>query len=208
MTLQTSADRQTFNGSGGTGPFTFNFRFFQNSDIMVIRVTGGVATSMVETIDYTLTGAGSYSGGSITLVNALQSGETMTVARIMDIIQPTSIRNQSAYFPSLHEDTFDRLTMLIQQVNDVAQSVRLTVAPTAAGAVPVIEADASLSDVTIDINGLSFVIVSKKDATANKVIISDSSGKTVEGLTQYRDGLQGMNETVFLVLMGTDWKVI
>lgn len=124
MTVQTAVNRMTFNGSGTTGPFTFNFRFFTNSDIQVSKVsTSGVVTHLQETIDYTLTGAGAYAGGAITLNVALAVGETLTVTRSTAPLQLTSIRNLGAFFPSIHEDAFDRLTMMIQDIESLLSTI-------------------------------------------------------------------------------------
>ncbi len=35
--------------------------------------------------------------------------------RVLDVVQDTDLRNQGKFFPEVHEDAFDYLTMLIQQ---------------------------------------------------------------------------------------------
>lgn len=214
MTVQTNTNKAIFYGTGGTGPYTFNFRFFQNSDIVVKRTdTARIATTLVEGVDYTLTGATTYTGGVINLTTALSGGppaDILTVLREIDLVQPTSIRNQSAYFPSIIEDEFDRLLMQIQQVNELASTIGVTVSSAATNTIPLVSANVSGGDTTIDIKGMTAVMVSKDDATSNKLHIIDSSGATIEHLSEYRDGLQGMDETVFLVLNSTktNWKKV
>lgn len=122
MTVATSVNRAQFLGSGSAGPFTFNMRFFANTEITVIHVDeDDVETVLTEGIGYTLTGAGALNGGSVTLATALASGEALTVARTIELVQPTSIRNQGAFFPEIHEDTFDRLVMMMQQISGMAE---------------------------------------------------------------------------------------
>jgi len=116
MAVATTANKSQFNGSGTTGPFTFNFRFYNNSEISVVKTSIlGVDTTLTETTHYTLTGANSYSGGSVTLLTALAVDERLTVYRTIPATQPTDFRNQGAFFAEVHEDSFDRLTMIVQQ---------------------------------------------------------------------------------------------
>jgi hypothetical protein len=120
MTVSTTATKATFNGSWSTGPFTFSFRFFANSEIAVIKTSvAGVDTTLTETTHYTLTGATSYTGGSITLGTALASGETLTVVRTLPFTQEIDLRNQGAFFAETIEEGFDRVTMLVQQLDEI-----------------------------------------------------------------------------------------
>jgi len=58
---------------------------------------------------------------------------------------------------------------------------------------------------TINLNGLSAVVATKNDDVATAVIVSDSSGKLIDGLSQYE--IFGYNDTVFFLLneAGTAW---
>lgn len=129
MSLSTTVNKAQFNGSGTSGPFTFNFRFLANSHITVIKTnSAGADTTLTETTDYTLTGVGSYAGGSVTLVAALASGEKLTIVRSVPLTQPTDLRNQGAFFAEVHEDAFDRLCMQVQQVGEsIDRAVRVPI---------------------------------------------------------------------------------
>lgn len=121
MTVTTTADRQYFAGDGNNPVFPFDFRFFDNSQIYVYLIANdGTITGKTLNVDYTLTGAMSPNGGQVTFNTPPPLGiapyqNNVLVQRIVSATQPTSIRNQGAFFPAIHEDTFDRLTMLIQQ---------------------------------------------------------------------------------------------
>ena len=140
MTVETNVSKAQFNGSGSVGPFTFDFRFFQNSDICAIKASStGVEMILTEGVDYTLSGAGSYAGGSLTLDSALAAGESLVVIRTLDLTQPTSFRNQGAFYPETHEDALDRLLMLVQQLSEstgrtlklpISTSLSLSLLPT------------------------------------------------------------------------------
>ena len=115
MSVATTDNRKIFLGSGTTGPFTFDFRFYNNTDIKIVKTVAGVDTALAETTDYTLTGAGSYSGGSVTLSIALNTGEQITIYRQLPLTQDVDLRNQGAFFAETHEDVFDKVTMILQQ---------------------------------------------------------------------------------------------
>lgn len=116
MTVQTSDNSITFIGNGISTVFPFNFRFFLDGDLTVTEIEAdGTPVSRILDYNYTVQGAGSQNGGSITTSLPLPSGNRLTVLRVMPMTQLVDIRNQGAFFPEVHEDAFDRLTMLIQQ---------------------------------------------------------------------------------------------
>lgn len=116
MTIENTSFSVTFNGTGSTGPFDFTFKFFVNSDILVNKTVGGVVSLLALGTDYTLTGAGADTGGSVTLVSVLNTGETLTISRYVPLVQETKFSNYGAFFSKAHEDAFDRVTMQIQQL--------------------------------------------------------------------------------------------
>ena len=116
MTVTTTLDRQYFPGDGSNKNFPFNFKFFDNSQIFVYLIdASGTATGKILNVDYTLSGALSPVGGMVVMAVAPPVGYQVLVRRILSVTQPTSIRNQGAFFPAIHEDVFDRLTMICQQ---------------------------------------------------------------------------------------------
>jgi hypothetical protein len=116
MTVTTTLDRQSFPGDGSNKNFPFNFKFFDNSQIYVYLIDpfGGVVGKTLN-IDYTLSGALSAVGGQVVMSVAPPINYRLLIQRKLPLTQPTSIRNQGAFFPAIHEDVFDRLTMLVQQ---------------------------------------------------------------------------------------------
>ncbi|EPD6227711.1 phage tail protein, partial [Escherichia coli] len=55
-------------------------------------------------------------GGNIILSKELVSGYQISISRELPVTQETDLRNQGKFFAEVHEDAFDKLTMLIQQV--------------------------------------------------------------------------------------------
>lgn len=119
MTVTTTLDRQYFDGDGSNKVFPFNFRFFTNDQIYVSLIApDGTITLQNLTTNYTLSGALQAGGGTVTMLVAPPLTVPATrvfIQRILPQVQPTSIRNQGKFYPEIHEDAFDRLTMLIQQ---------------------------------------------------------------------------------------------
>lgn len=115
MTVMATDNYKKFAGSGSPGPFTWTWRFLGNDDVKVYHIVAGVRTLLSEGDDYTLTGAGSYAGGSLTLTFDLEAGSELVVQRYTDALQAVSIRNQGNNFrPEVHEDVFDKLAMIAQ----------------------------------------------------------------------------------------------
>ncbi|AYC20056.1 hypothetical protein DZA65_03181 [Dickeya dianthicola] len=117
MTVSTEVNSNTYTGNGTTTVFPYTFRIFHDSDLNVTVVDGNenISTLTLNT-DYTVSYAGAYAGGNVTLAAALASGHQISIARELPITQDTDLRNQGKFFAEVHEDALDKLTMLIQQV--------------------------------------------------------------------------------------------
>ncbi|MCO7563576.1 hypothetical protein NJI34_00345 [Pseudomonas sp. S 311-6] len=118
MTVSTTDSVEEY-VSGGPA-FPIPYRFLQDSDIEAVLVhQDGTSETLVLGTQYTLTGAGSQNGGTLTSAYAAgvlaTPGATLTISRIMTAVQPADLRNQGRYLAETHETVFDRLTMLIQQ---------------------------------------------------------------------------------------------
>ena len=99
MTLTTTTSRADYSGNGAATSFPVPFRFLSDSHLRVILTDGaGVAATLTPGVDYSVAGAGAGSG-TVTLATAPASGETLTILRVIDPLQLTSFRNQSAFFP-------------------------------------------------------------------------------------------------------------
>lgn len=117
MTVSTEVNQAAYTGNGVTTVFPYTFRILKSSNLTVTRIDLlEVETVLTLGTDYTVSGAGTYNGGAVTLPQALPSGYSLVIVRDMDIVQETDLRNQGTFFAEVHEDAFDYLTMIIQQV--------------------------------------------------------------------------------------------
>lgn len=116
MTVSTEVDHNEYTGNGVTTSFPYTFRVFNESDLVVqvVDLDENIAVLALDT-DYTVTGAGGYNGGNVILSKALANGYQISISRELPVTQETDLRNQGKFFAEVHEDAFDKLTMLIQQ---------------------------------------------------------------------------------------------
>lgn len=130
MSISSTTNRVTYTGNGAVDTYSYTFRIFSQSDLLVVvkNTSTSAETTLTITTDYTVTGVGDAAGGTIILVNAsqawldgdgdLDTGWTITIRRKVSIIQATDIRNQGDFYPEVHEDAFDYSRMIDQQQQD------------------------------------------------------------------------------------------
>ena len=121
MTISSTTVKNSYNGDGSTATFTYTFKIFANTDLQVIiRSALGTETVKTLTTHYTVTGAGSSSGGSITFTAGNIPSNTETVVLIRNIPQTQAIDYiANDPFPAeSHEEGLDRATMAIQQLQE------------------------------------------------------------------------------------------
>ncbi|EOX8912422.1 phage tail protein [Citrobacter freundii] len=116
MTVSTEVDHNEYTGNGVTTSFPYTFRIFNKSDLVVqvVDLSENITELVLDT-DYTVTGAGGYTGGNVVLAAPLANGYQISISRELPVTQDTDLRNQGKFFAEVHEDAFDKLTMLIQQ---------------------------------------------------------------------------------------------
>lgn len=113
-----------FIGNGSAATFPFTFKVFQASDLFVVRLTvsTGAQSTLVLGTDYTVTlnlEQDSNPGGSITLVaGALASGYNLIITSDIGNLQPTDLTNQGGFYPEVINDSLDRATIQIQQLQE------------------------------------------------------------------------------------------
>lgn len=130
MTVPSTARRNDYIGNGATSVYSYTYRIFSSSDLLVtVRNTANVETTLALSTNYTVTGVGDASGGSITLLGAfapLPTSHVLTIRRVRPITQTTDIRNQGEFFPETHEDAFDHFIMVDQQQDDeIDRSIKI-----------------------------------------------------------------------------------
>lgn len=120
MTVSTVVNHNEYTGNGVTTSFPYTFRIFKKTDltVSVIDLSENITVLVLDT-DYTVTNAGGYNGGNVVLTSPLANGWQISISRELEPTQETDLRNQGKFFAEVHEDAFDKLTMLIQQVSSL-----------------------------------------------------------------------------------------
>lgn len=128
MTISTiDVSAGPYAGNGITDTFEYDFKVFDKSQLRVVQTDAdGVVSVLVLDSDYTVTGVGTEGGDIITTV-PLPVGVSITIRAEIAATQETDFDSQGGFYPDVHEDAFDKLTLLIQQLNyNVDRAVRLS----------------------------------------------------------------------------------
>jgi len=116
-------------GNGVSSTFSYTFRVTDKTQLKVFETDdAGVRTTLVVDTDYTVAGIGDDAGGIITRVaGALPIDYEWYIRSDYKQTQKTAISSQGSFFPDIHENALDKLTFLIQQLEDATgRAVRLS----------------------------------------------------------------------------------
>lgn len=171
-------------GNGSAATFSFAFKVFAASDLLVVRLTvsSGVETTLQLTTDYTVSlnsDQDSNPGGSITLVaGALASGFKLVITSDIANLQPTDLTNQGGFYPEVITTALDRATIQIQQLQeDVDRSAKLPITSAE-------DADALVADIVLLAdNSANINTVATNIASVNTVAGNNSNITTVAGIS-------------------------
>ena len=125
MTISsTTRSAGPFTGNATAATFPFVFKVFQGGDLLVTNVllsTGAKATLNLNS-DYTVllnADQDGNPGGNITLTaGPLAYGYTLTITSAMANLQLTEFLNHGGFYPEVLTQALDRLTILIQQLQE------------------------------------------------------------------------------------------
>ena len=128
MTVSTTISTSgPFVGNGAATTFDFDFHTNATSEVSVVKITSaGSEVDLVQGTDFTATLNGnqdSNPGGTITYPvsgDPLASTEELLIKRVVTLDQPVDLQNQGAYYPEVVETEFDHLTMITQQLLEIA----------------------------------------------------------------------------------------
>lgn len=120
MTISTTDNRVSFAGNGSTTAFATGFKFYTQTDLVVVLVTDSTGAEAVQTIttNYTVTGTGSDSGGTVTMVTAPASGETLVIYRDQPYTQGLDLVENDPFPSNSVEEQLDKNVVMTQQNAD------------------------------------------------------------------------------------------
>ncbi len=114
-TINTTSGPYTGNGVAST--FSYTFRVINQNDVVVFETdTNGNEVELVPGVGFTVANLGNDNGGLITrTAGALPTGYTWFIRSNYQPTQLVDFDSQAGFFPDVHEDALDKLTLLSQQ---------------------------------------------------------------------------------------------
>jgi hypothetical protein len=114
MTISSTTNRVSYTGNGVTTAFAFGYKFLADADLKVYKD----GTLQTITTHYTVSGAGSDSGGTVTFLAAPANGLEIVILRDPAITQGLDLVENDPLPAESVEDAFDKLTMIAQRLDD------------------------------------------------------------------------------------------
>ena len=116
MTVTQTTFTQTFNTTSSTDPtFALDFQFFEDSELRVV-LDGTLLVQGSANGQYTPTGAGTGSTGSVQINGSVASGTSnLTISRVVELKQQTDLQANSTFDAESQENQFDKLVGIAQQ---------------------------------------------------------------------------------------------
>ena len=121
MSVSSTTTKNSYSGDGSTVAFAYAFKIFADADLeVIIRASAGTETTKTLTTHYTVSGAGSDAGGTVTFTtgNTPASGETVVIRRKLTLTQGTDYVENDPFPANSHEDGLDRLTFIAQGIQE------------------------------------------------------------------------------------------
>ena len=159
MTVSSETNRVEYVGDGIVVAHPTTFNFAQDADLKVTLVdSAGTETVQTLSTHYTVTGAGSDTGGTVTMITAPASGEQLVIERDVVFTQGADYVPNDPFPAATHETALDKLTYLTQQLKTtVARTLQLASGET---------------EIAVDM-----VLPVSTDGYLNKILGFDSAGK-------------------------------
>ena len=125
MTIENQQRRIVYDADGVSLAYPVPFPFLEPEWLTVSVGTGEIGTTdttLVDGVDYEVTGAGDPAGGVVILATPQPDGMKLAISRWVPLTQQ-EVYPEGGKFPAeTTEDCFDKLTMIAQQLKDLATS--------------------------------------------------------------------------------------
>lgn len=116
MTVSRTDSLVIYNGNGVATVLPFLFRIMLDTDLVVtLTSAAGVIATLVLNTNFTVQGAGGANGGTVTMIVAPATGETVIIRRELPLTQEANYEEGGGFTANGHEAALDRLVMIAQQ---------------------------------------------------------------------------------------------
>jgi hypothetical protein len=116
MTIATENIRNDYIGNGSNDTFPYTYKAFEDTDLQVY--VDGVLQTL--TTDYTVSGAGSESGGDVVFVTPPSNGLAVAIVADVAYTQETDLVNETGFFQDRIESALDKNTRQSQILDEKA----------------------------------------------------------------------------------------
>lgn len=178
-----------YSGNGSTTAFAFAFKVFTTAQVLVTRtvVATGVETTLTLTTDYTVSlnaNQNTNPGGTVTMLTAPATGQSLTITSNVANLQPTAIANLGGFYPEVINDSLDRATIQIQQLDErLDRALVIPVSSTASTQLPTPQSGALLGwnggateivnyNATTIVGSTAYRYIHRIVATANQTVFT------------------------------------
>ncbi|TXH35041.1 MAG: hypothetical protein E6Q98_16670 [Rhodospirillaceae bacterium] len=132
MTIQTTSSKAgPFIGNGSTTTFACNFPIDKPDDLQVVYTNALAQDTTLDPSQYMAAGFGDPAGVTVTYPISgppIGATEKLTLLRLVDYDQQTSITNQGGFYPTVIEKALDRIVMQCQQLAEkVGRAISVSV---------------------------------------------------------------------------------
>ena len=120
MTISTTTIKNSFSGNSSTTEFTYTFKISDEDHIQVIIRTDatGVEVVQTKTTNYTVAGVGDAGGGTVTMVSAPATGETLVLRRSTTQTQGLDLIENDPMPADNLETAFDKNLSIAQELQE------------------------------------------------------------------------------------------
>lgn len=119
MAVSTAYSPLTYSGNGATTAFSVTWPFFSGTLVVTLISSTGVETARSLTTHYTVSGGTDANGlpatGTVTMLTAPASGETLRITRSTSKTQATAYAEADAFPAKTMEAALDKLTLIAQE---------------------------------------------------------------------------------------------
>ena len=121
MTISTTTIKNSYSGDGSQDTFAYTFKISADADMQVIiRASTGVETVKTLTTHYTVTGAGTATGGNVVFTsgNIPTATETVVLRRVTTKTQTLDLVENDPFTANSVEGAFDKNLAAIQELQE------------------------------------------------------------------------------------------
>jgi len=122
MALTTTTNKVIHNGNASATVFPYTFPILEASHLTVIYTDADDVETTLSASQYSVTGIGGRSGGSVTYPltgSPIATGTKLTIVRTVPYTQTTVLSNQGGYYPEVVEARLDQIYMAMQQLAEI-----------------------------------------------------------------------------------------